>query len=83
MDPSRCLERQITQKFQIKIVRNPDDDEQLAYVNFERPDCAKKIRRTMIPKLQSVLGRKLTLDPTGVLRDQEGTFYSTFFIFFR
>uniref|UniRef100_A0A914CST5 Uncharacterized protein n=1 Tax=Acrobeloides nanus TaxID=290746 RepID=A0A914CST5_9BILA len=60
--------------FEIKIVRNPDDDEQLAYVNFERPNCAKEVRRSMIPRLQKVLGRRLMLDPTGVLRDQEGKY---------
>lgn len=30
--------------FQIKVVRNPGDDERLAYVNFERRDCARKVR---------------------------------------
>lgn len=60
--------------FQVKIVRNPDDDERLAYVNFERPDCAKKVRRTMIPRLQKILGRRIIIDPTGVIRDQEGKY---------
>ncbi|KAH7725541.1 Protein GRLD-1 a [Aphelenchoides avenae] len=60
--------------FEVKIVRNPDDDERLAYVNFERPDCAKKVRRTMIPRLQKILGRRIIIDPTGVIRDQEGKY---------
>lgn len=28
-------------------MRNPGDDERLAYVNFERRECARKIRYSM------------------------------------
>uniref|UniRef100_A0A914HBW2 RNA-binding protein n=1 Tax=Globodera rostochiensis TaxID=31243 RepID=A0A914HBW2_GLORO len=60
--------------FEIKIVRNPEDDERLAYVNFERPDCAKSVRRSLLPRLQKMLGRTIGVDPAGVIRDQEGKF---------
>uniref|UniRef100_A0A915E5E5 Uncharacterized protein n=1 Tax=Ditylenchus dipsaci TaxID=166011 RepID=A0A915E5E5_9BILA len=60
--------------FEIKIVRNPEDDERLAYINFERPECAKSVRRNMVPRLQKVLGRRIMLDPAGVIRDQEGKY---------
>jgi hypothetical protein len=45
----------------------------MAYVNFEKPDCAKSVRRALLPRLQKVLGRNIALDPAGVIRDQEGT----------
>ncbi|KAI1706265.1 RNA recognition motif domain-containing protein [Ditylenchus destructor] len=60
--------------FEIKIVNNPEDNERLAYVNFERPDCAKTVRRSMVSRLQKVLGRRIMLDPAGVIRDQEGKY---------
>lgn len=60
--------------FEIKIVRNPEDDERMAYVNFERPDCAKSVRRSLLPRLNKVLGRNIAIDPAGVIRDQEGKF---------
>lgn len=53
-------------------MRNPEDDERLAYVNFERPDCAKNVRRSLLPRLQKMLGRNIGVDPAGVIRDQEG-----------
>ncbi|KAI6206962.1 hypothetical protein M3Y94_00975000 [Aphelenchoides besseyi] len=60
--------------FEIKIVRNPDDDERFAYVNFRKPECAKNVRRSMFPRLQRFLGNDLMMDPTGVLRDQDGKY---------
>ncbi|KAL3100404.1 hypothetical protein niasHS_001707 [Heterodera schachtii] len=60
--------------FEIKIVRNPEDDERLAYVNFERPECAKSVRRSLLPRMQKMLGRNIGVDPAGVIRDQEGKF---------
>lgn len=60
--------------FEIKIVRNPGDDQRLAYVNFERPDAARTIRHTMLPRLQKLLGKRLHLDPAGIIRDQEGKY---------
>lgn len=60
--------------FQIKVVHNPEDDGFLAYVNFERPGCAKKIRRTMGSLMRNKFGKRLAMDPTGVLRDQEGKY---------
>jgi len=44
----------------------------MAYVNFERPDCAKSVRRSLLPRLNKVLGRNIAIDPAGVIRDQEG-----------
>lgn len=55
-------------------MHNPENDERLAYVNFERDNCAKTIRRTLILRLQKYLGRRLALDPTGVMRDQDGKY---------
>ncbi|CAI5447416.1 unnamed protein product [Caenorhabditis angaria] len=60
--------------FEIKVVRNPDEDERLAYVNFERQDCARRIRYNLMSRLREVLGRKVQCDPAGVLRDQEGKY---------
>lgn len=62
------------QLLQIKIVRNPGDDQRLAYVNFERPEAARTIRHTMLPRLQKLLGKRLHLDPAGIIRDQEGKY---------
>lgn len=59
---------------QIKIVRHPGDEERLAYVNFERPDAARTIRHTLLPRLQKLLGKRLHLDPAGIIRDQEGKY---------
>ncbi|VDK67430.1 unnamed protein product [Onchocerca ochengi] len=60
--------------FEIKIVRNPGDEQRLAYVNFERPEAARTIRHTMLPRLQKLLGKRLHLDPAGIIRDQEGKY---------
>uniref|UniRef100_A0A0K0DEQ5 SPOC domain-containing protein n=1 Tax=Angiostrongylus cantonensis TaxID=6313 RepID=A0A0K0DEQ5_ANGCA len=60
--------------FEIKVVRNPGDDERLAYVNFERRDCARKIRYTVMDRLRKTLGRRILCDPAGILRDQEGKY---------
>ncbi|KAI1710008.1 RNA recognition motif domain-containing protein [Ditylenchus destructor] len=60
--------------FEIKIVTDPEDSKCLAYVNFSRPDCAKAVRRTMVPRLQKVLGKRIMLDPAGVIRDQGGKY---------
>lgn len=46
----------------------------MAYVNFERAGCAKKIRRTMGAQMRNKFGKRLSMDPTGVLRDQEGKY---------
>ncbi|TKR67262.1 hypothetical protein L596_023441 [Steinernema carpocapsae] len=69
--------------YEIKVIRNPDDEHQkLAYVNFEKTDAAKKIRQTMLPTLQRLFGRRLFVDPAGVVRDQGGNYlrdrYHTF-----
>uniref|UniRef100_F1KR28 RNA-binding protein 15B n=1 Tax=Ascaris suum TaxID=6253 RepID=F1KR28_ASCSU len=60
--------------FEIKVVRNPGDEQRLAYVNFERGEAARMIRHTMLPRLQKLLGRRLHLDPAGIIRDQEGKY---------
>ncbi|VDN02737.1 unnamed protein product [Thelazia callipaeda] len=60
--------------FEIKIVRNPGDEQRLAYVNFERPEAARTIRHTMLSRLQKLLGKRLHLDPAGIIRDQEGKY---------
>ncbi|EFO92938.1 hypothetical protein GCK72_014660 [Caenorhabditis remanei] len=60
--------------FEIKVVKNPDEDERLAYVNFERNDCARKVRYTMMDRLKAVLGKHVQCDPAGILRDQEGKY---------
>lgn len=60
--------------FEIKVVKNPDEDERLAYVNFERNDCARKVRYTMMERLKGVLGKHVQCDPAGILRDQEGKY---------
>ncbi|XGW29846.1 hypothetical protein V3C99_009134 [Haemonchus contortus] len=60
--------------FEIKVVRNPGDEERLAYVNFERRDCARKVRYTIMDRLRKVLGRRVLCDPAGILRDQEGKY---------
>ena len=52
----------------------------MAYVNFEKSDCAKSVRRALLPRLQKVLGRHIALDPAGVIRDQEGIFCRLFII---
>lgn len=43
-------------------------------MNFERPGCAKKIRRTLGAHMRKQFGKRLAMDPTGVLRDQEGKY---------
>ncbi|CCD62180.1 RRM domain-containing protein [Caenorhabditis elegans] len=60
--------------FEIKVVKNPEEDERLAYVNFERNDCARKVRYTLMDRLKSVLGKRVQCDPAGILRDQEGKY---------
>ncbi|EYC19726.1 hypothetical protein Y032_0023g682 [Ancylostoma ceylanicum] len=60
--------------FEIKVVRNPGDDERLAYVNFERRDCARKVRYSIMDRLRKALGRRVLCDPAGILRDQEGKY---------
>ncbi|CAD5226610.1 unnamed protein product [Bursaphelenchus xylophilus] len=60
--------------FEVKVVRDPETDDRLAYVNFRRNNCAKTVRRALIPKLQDRLGENVLIDPAGVLRDQEGKF---------
>ncbi|CAJ0572121.1 unnamed protein product, partial [Mesorhabditis spiculigera] len=60
--------------FEVKVVRNPGDEDRLAYVNFERKDAARKIRHTMLARLQKLLGRRILVDPAGIIRDQDGKF---------
>ncbi|VDM66494.1 unnamed protein product [Strongylus vulgaris] len=60
--------------FEIKVVRNPGDDERLAYVNFERRDCARKVRYSIMDRLKKALGKRVLCDPAGILRDQEGKY---------
>ncbi|PAV72502.1 hypothetical protein WR25_05903 [Diploscapter pachys] len=62
------------QPFEIKVVRNPGDDERLAYVNFETDGVARHIRHNMGDQLKSCLGRHVICDPAGILRDQEGKY---------
>lgn len=60
--------------FEIKVVKNPEEDERLAYVNFERTECARKVRYNLMERLKAVLGKKVQCDPAGILRDQEGKY---------
>lgn len=60
--------------FEIKVVKNPEEDERLAYVNFERVECARKVRYNLMERLKAVLGKKVQCDPAGILRDQEGKY---------
>jgi hypothetical protein len=55
-------------RLQIKVLPNPDGTDRLAYLNFKNDNCAKKVRQTMIKRLQSVLGQDIAIDPSGVLR---------------
>lgn len=75
-DIKSILEREFRHlaPFEIKIVRNPEDDERLAYVNFEGRDCAKSVRRSLVNRLRKVLGRNIAIDPAGVIRDQDGKY---------
>lgn len=51
-----------------------DAYDRIAYVNFERTGDARDARHGCLQKLVSALGRRLTVDPAGVVRDQEGRF---------
>lgn len=51
-----------------------DPYERIAYVNFERTGDARDARHGSLQKLVAALGRRLTVDPAGVVRDQEGRF---------
>ncbi|KAK0421116.1 hypothetical protein QR680_015069 [Steinernema hermaphroditum] len=77
-DIRELLDKELEKKYgpyEIKVIRNPEDDNQkLAYVNFEKQDAAKKIRRILLPQLQRIFGRNLYVDPAGVVRDQEGNY---------
>lgn len=55
-------------------MRNPEDGTRLVYLNFERQECAKTVRRKLYTRLRKQLGKHLALDPSGVLRDQEGKY---------
>lgn len=55
-------------------MRNPEDGTRLVYLNFERQECAKTVRRKLSTRLRKQLGKHLALDPSGVLRDQEGKY---------
>lgn len=56
----------------VKIIRQMDPLERIAYVNFERVGDARSARHGCLQKLVDLLGRRLTVDPAGVIRDQEG-----------
>ena len=56
------------------MVKHDGDQDIFAYVNFDEPGCAKDIRRTKITQLKKLLGNRVCLDPTGVVRDQEGKY---------
>lgn len=56
----------------VKIIRQMDPHERIAYVNFERVGDARNARHGCLQKLVDLLGRRLTVDPAGVIRDQEG-----------
>uniref|UniRef100_A0A915CS36 SPOC domain-containing protein n=1 Tax=Ditylenchus dipsaci TaxID=166011 RepID=A0A915CS36_9BILA len=60
--------------FVIKIVSDKDDEQRLAYVNFEHPRAAKNVRRHLIDRLQKRLGPQLMIDPAGIVRDQDGKY---------
>lgn len=68
-------------------MRQPGDDERLAYVNFERRECARKVRLarhfmvrrgkyrySYMERLRKALGKRILCDPAGILRDQEGKY---------
>ncbi|CAD5219136.1 unnamed protein product [Bursaphelenchus okinawaensis] len=75
-DIKKILEEELRSlgPFEIKVVKDPETDDRLAYVNFRRNNCAKTVRRALIPNLQDRLGDAVLIDPAGVLRDQEGKF---------
>jgi len=58
----------------VKVIRQMDPYERIAYVNFERTGDARDARHGCLQKLVASLGRRLTVDPAGVVRDQEGRF---------
>jgi len=58
----------------VKVIRQMDPYERIAYVNFERTGDARDARHGCLKKLVSNLGRRLTVDPAGVVRDQDGRF---------
>jgi len=70
------LEREFSdyRRFEVKMVKHDGDQDIFAYVNFDEPGCAKDIRRTKITQLKKLLGNRVCLDPTGVVRDQEGKY---------
>ncbi|CAO4374622.1 unnamed protein product [Caenorhabditis nigoni] len=72
----KCLTHELKKfaPFEIKVVKNPEEDERLAYVNFERNDCARKVRYNLMERLKGVLGENVQCDPAGILRDQEGKY---------
>lgn len=72
----KCLTNELKKfaPFEIKVVKNPEEDERLAYVNFERNECARKVRYNLMNKLKAVLGKNVQCDPAGILRDQEGKY---------
>uniref|UniRef100_A0A1I7TVR2 RRM domain-containing protein n=1 Tax=Caenorhabditis tropicalis TaxID=1561998 RepID=A0A1I7TVR2_9PELO len=72
----KCLTNELKKfaPFEIKVVKNPEEDERLAYVNFERDECARKVRYGLMNKLKAVLGKHVQCDPAGILRDQEGKY---------
>lgn len=65
----------ITLYFQVKLTSdNGNSKDRIAYVNFRKNNCAKTVRRALIPRLHERLGPNLLVDPAGILRDQEGKF---------
>jgi RNA recognition motif-containing protein len=75
-DVKEILENEFAKykKFEIKLVRHNGDEDRFAYVNFEENGPAKDVRRTKLPNLIRKLGSRVCLDPTGVIRDQEGKY---------
>ncbi len=62
-------------EMQVKIVPQGNSiSDRLAYINFDRPDLARRARKNCLPKLSEILGRYLKVDPAGVIRDQDGRY---------
>ena len=53
----------------MKIVHNPEDNQRLAYVNFQERGQARKARRDCYEYLADELGKHLKIDPAGTVID--------------
>jgi hypothetical protein len=49
----------------VKIVHHPEDQQRLAYVNFQRSGMARKARKYCLNLLSEQLGKHLKMDPAG------------------